>query len=86
MCSSDLKEMAEMVKAALEGDMARADELDRRLQPFFEAEFIETNPIPIKAALAMQGKIKEAYRLPMCRIDPQNREKLKEVMIKMGLL
>jgi len=80
------KEMSEMTRLALDGEIDKASELNDRLAPFFEAEFIETNPIPIKAALAIQGKIKEVYRLPMCELMPENKEKLKKVMQDMGMI
>ena len=78
--------MHAMVKAALSGKMAEAEKLNAELAPLFEAEFIETNPIPIKAGLAMKGLIKETYRLPMCELRQQNREKLKEVLKEMKIL
>lgn len=80
------KEMSEMVKLALDSDMDKAKELNKKLTPFFDVEFIETNPIPIKAALAIQGKVKEVYRLPMCELMPKNKEKLKEVMKEIKLI
>ena len=46
------------------------------LLPLFKAIFLETNPIPIKAALAMKGMICESYRLPLCRMTPKNRDAL----------
>jgi len=48
--------------------------------PLFKGIFIETNPIPIKAALAMKGMIKEAYRLPMCEMQKENKEKLRKIL------
>ena len=52
----------------------------------FKALFIETNPIPIKTALAMLGKVKEVFRSPLCRMDPKNREKLKMVLENQKIL
>ncbi|HLC96449.1 MAG TPA: 4-hydroxy-tetrahydrodipicolinate synthase [Candidatus Nanoarchaeia archaeon] len=72
--------MSAMVKAALEGDMEEAEKLNAELAPLFEVEFIETNPIPIKAALAMKGMCKEVYRLPMCEMEPAHKAKLKQVL------
>ena len=48
--------------------------------------FIETNPIPVKAALAMMGLIEEVYRLPMVPMKPENRAKLEKVLSEQGLL
>ncbi|MBW2975615.1 4-hydroxy-tetrahydrodipicolinate synthase [Candidatus Woesearchaeota archaeon] len=78
--------MSAMVKAALEGNFELAEKLNDELAPFFGAEFIETNPIPIKAALAMKGMCNEVYRLPMCELRPENREKLKKVLAEMGII
>jgi len=78
--------MVAMVKAALDGNFEEAEKLNNALAPLFEAEFIETNPIPIKCGLAMKGMCKEAYRLPMCELRPENKEKLKQVLIEMKIL
>ncbi|MBR9691098.1 4-hydroxy-tetrahydrodipicolinate synthase [Candidatus Woesearchaeota archaeon] len=78
--------MSKMVKAALDGYMEEAKKLDAGLQPFFEAEFIETNPIPIKLALALKGMIEEEYRLPMCEMSEENKEKFKKTLVEMELL
>jgi 4-hydroxy-tetrahydrodipicolinate synthase len=48
--------------------------------------FLETNPIPVKTALAMMGKIKEEFRLPLCEMSSANKEKLKEVLQNAGLI
>jgi 4-hydroxy-tetrahydrodipicolinate synthase len=48
--------------------------------------FIETNPIPAKTALAMMGKIKEEFRLPLCEMSPANRDKLKSILKGMYLI
>ena len=80
------QQMVDLVQAALEGQIEQAAEIDRWLQPFFEAEMIETNPIPIKAALAMVGKIKEYYRLPLCPMGAENREKLYRTLKALELL
>ncbi|MFP4111787.1 MAG: 4-hydroxy-tetrahydrodipicolinate synthase [Candidatus Woesearchaeota archaeon] len=81
------KKMSEMVKNALEGNMEEAEKQNQDLNDFFEVEFIETNPIPIKTALAMQGRCKEIFRLPMCELESEeHKEKLIEVMKKHDLL
>ena len=74
---ADVKQLTEY---ALNGDMEKAEELHNKLLPLFEGLFVETNPLPIKAALAMKGMIKESYRLPMCEMQAANREKLKELL------
>ncbi len=70
-------------------DQARHDEaraIHFTLEPLNAAMFIETNPIPVKTALAMMGKIKEEFRLPLCEMSPANREKLKTVLKGMKLI
>lgn len=79
--------MVEMVHAALDDNMEKARELEKELEDLFRVEFIETNPIPIKTALAMQGKCEEVFRLPMCELEkPEHREELKKVLEKMELI
>jgi 4-hydroxy-tetrahydrodipicolinate synthase len=69
-----------------EGKYSEARKLNAKLLPLMQANFIETNPIPVKAALAMMGKIKEIYRLPMCAMKPENRAKLEKALAEQGLL
>jgi 4-hydroxy-tetrahydrodipicolinate synthase len=68
--------MVKFVSAALKGDWNTARKMHYELLPLFKAMFIETNPIPVKAALAMKGMMSEVYRLPMCRMAPKNRDSL----------
>ncbi|HTP57487.1 MAG TPA: 4-hydroxy-tetrahydrodipicolinate synthase [Spirochaetia bacterium] len=68
--------MVKFVNAALKGSWEEARKMHYELLPLFKAMFIETNPIPVKAALAMKGMMSEVYRLPMCRMTPKNREAL----------
>jgi 4-hydroxy-tetrahydrodipicolinate synthase len=78
--------MAEMTGLALAAAWDEARALHYALLPLFKAIFIETNPIPIKAALAMKGLIEETYRLPLCPLKPANREKLKKVLEELKIL
>ena len=78
--------MSAIVNAALEGNLAKAKELHYKLLPLMNINFIESNPIPVKAALAMLGLIEENYRLPLVRISAGNREKLAKVVEEVGLL
>jgi 4-hydroxy-tetrahydrodipicolinate synthase len=81
------RETAEMTHAALAGDWKQARELHLKLFPLSRAVFIETNPIPVKEALAMMGKLSEPeYRLPMCRMAEANRPRLKAVLSSLGLV
>ena len=75
-----------MVKYALEGDIENAKKMHFELLPLFRAMFLETNPIPIKSALAMKGLIEENYRLPMCRMRTETRNELKQVLEKMKII
>jgi len=74
------KEMHDMIKYALDGEVSKADEINNKLAELFKVIFIETNPIPIKAALALKGMIKETFRLPMCEMQAENKEKLTKVL------
>ena len=78
--------MSAMIDAALESDIPKARELHYKLLPLMNANFIESNPIPVKAALAMMGMIEENYRLPLVRIGTGNREKLSKIAEELGLL
>lgn len=80
------RDMAELFNAWERGDIARAREIHYRLEPINKAMFIETNPIPVKTALAMMGKIREEFRLPLCEMSPANKEKLAEVLRNAGLI
>jgi 4-hydroxy-tetrahydrodipicolinate synthase len=80
------REVVEMTHAALDGDWKRARELHYRLFPLARAAFLETNPIPIKEAMAMAGMIEPEFRLPMCRMSDANREKLRAVLAQYGLV
>ena len=80
------RETAEFVHAALDGDWKRARELHYRLFPLARAAFLETNPIPIKEAMAMAGMIEPEFRLPMCRMSDANREKLRAILKPYGLI
>ena len=60
-----------MVEAGLKGDWDIADKLNNDLKPLFNALFVETNPIPVKTALAMTGHIEEVFRLPMCELSKE---------------
>ncbi len=78
--------VSEMCARWEKGDLAGARELHYKLEPLNSAMFIETNPIPVKTALAMMGKIKEEFRLPLCEMTDANKEKLKKVLAGMKLL
>ena len=80
------RETADMVHAALEGDFKRARDLHYRLFPLARAAFLETNPIPIKEAMAMAGMLEPEFRLPMCRMSDANRETLRGILRQYALV
>ncbi|MGD1152398.1 MAG: 4-hydroxy-tetrahydrodipicolinate synthase [Syntrophales bacterium] len=79
-------DMAAMVDAFVAGDIKKAAKLHHKLVPLVDALFIETNPVPVKAALSMMGKISYDVRLPMYKMSDSNYEKLKGVMKNYGLI
>jgi 4-hydroxy-tetrahydrodipicolinate synthase len=80
------RETAEMVHAALDGDWKRARELHYKLFPLARAAFLETNPIPIKEAMALASMIEPEFRLPMCRMGDANRERLRAILKSYALV
>jgi 4-hydroxy-tetrahydrodipicolinate synthase len=78
--------MSDMINAGLKGNLTKARELHYKLLSLMNMNFIESNPIPVKAAMTMMGLIEENYRLPMVRMNPANREKLAKVVEEVGLL
>ncbi|HMK55985.1 MAG TPA: 4-hydroxy-tetrahydrodipicolinate synthase [Dissulfurispiraceae bacterium] len=80
------KEMSEMCNALETGDLDRARKLHFMLEPLNAAMFIETNPIPVKTALALMGKVDEDFRLPLCNMSTSNREKLQSALKDAGLI
>jgi len=80
------RDVADLTHAALDDDWKRARELHHRLYPLAKAAFLETNPIPIKEAMAMAGMIEPEFRLPMCRMGDANRERLRAIIKTYGLV
>ena len=80
------REMSELVRLALAGRMEEALRMHQRLLGLFSDLFIEVNPVPVKAALAMMGQIEEVYRLPLCELAPENRERLQATMRRLALV
>jgi len=79
-------QMTRLAHLMLEGKYDEARKLHFQLLPLMQANFIETNPIPVKAGLAMMGMIEEVYRLPLVPMKPENRAKLEKVMAALGLV
>ena len=72
--------IAKLVHSALAGNWDEAQSLHDQYHNLFDTLFIDTNPIPVKAALAMMGKIEETYRLPLCEMGVSDRDQLKAIM------
>ena len=79
-------DVVELVRAFRSGDLPRARDVYYRLLPLLDALFCETNPIPVKAALALRGLIQEELRLPLVRISDSNRARLQLALKEFGLL
>lgn len=80
------REMSDLVKLALAFNYREAQALHDKLLPLLTNLFVEVNPIPVKAALAMMGLIEEVYRLPLCEMGAANRTKLQATMHALGLV
>ena len=80
------RDMATMVDAFAAGKLDEAMRLHYRLSPLFTALFYETNPIPVKEALAMMGKTQPELRLPLCPMSAENRDKLARALKDYGLI
>lgn len=80
------KEFVNLTRAALEGNWEKARKLHFEWLDLMNINFIETNPIPVKTALFLMGKIKESFRLPLVAMEDKNKEKLKEVLRKHKLI
>ncbi|MBI4418615.1 MAG: 4-hydroxy-tetrahydrodipicolinate synthase [Ignavibacteriales bacterium] len=75
-----------MVRACLGGKWEKARDLHNRLLPLMNANFLESNPIPVKAALSMMGLIEEVYRLPLVELSARHREPLRKILKNLDLL
>src|SRR6266545_4019469 len=79
-------EMTELAQHCLNGDFANARELQRRYLALMEVNFIESNPIPVKAALGLMGLLEPVYRLPLVPPRPENLARIGKVLESVGLL
>jgi 4-hydroxy-tetrahydrodipicolinate synthase len=78
--------MSQLVELALAGDWDDARALHYKLLPLMEANFIESSPGPVKAALALMGLIEENLRLPLVPVQEKTRTRMREVLLELGLL
>jgi len=79
-------EMAQMVEAAERNDFAAARAVHDRIVALMQINFIEANPVPVKAAMAAMGLLEETYRLPMCPPKPESREKILKALKELNLV
>jgi 4-hydroxy-tetrahydrodipicolinate synthase len=79
-------EMTQLAQLCLAGDFAGARKLQRKYLPLMEINFVESNPIPVKAAMALMGLVEPVYRLPMCPPKPENLARIEKVLESLGLL
>ena len=78
--------MSDLVNYALDGELESARNLHNKLLPIMEANFIESNPIPVKYALSKMGMISETYRLPMVSLEKKNKDKMDDILNLFGLI
>jgi 4-hydroxy-tetrahydrodipicolinate synthase len=80
------REMTALTRAALENDWATARSINRKYLALMQANFIESSPLPVKAVLAMMGRIQENYRLPLLPMRRDTRSKLQKVATEAGVI
>ncbi len=78
--------MSRMVDLALTGDWQQARALHYKLLPLMEANFIESSPGPVKAALALLGVIEENFRLPLVPVQEATRARMRMLLLELGLM
>jgi 4-hydroxy-tetrahydrodipicolinate synthase len=79
-------EMTELARLCLAGDFAGARKVQRKYLPLMEINFVESNPIPVKAAMGLMGLLEPVFRLPMCPPKPESLAKIETVLESLGLL
>ncbi|MBV9507382.1 MAG: 4-hydroxy-tetrahydrodipicolinate synthase [Acidobacteriia bacterium] len=79
-------EMTQLAQACLKGDFATARQIQKRFLPLMNVNFVESNPIPVKAAMGMMGLLTPVYRLPMCPASEANLERIEKALDAVGLL
>src|SRR5258708_7235662 len=79
-------EMAQIARESLAGNFAAARDIQRKFLPLMNINFVESNPIPVKAAMALMGLLEPVWRLPMVPPSPSNLAKIQTVLDSVGLL
>lgn len=80
------REVQEMTDNFLKGDIEKAKNIHYKILPLCKAMFIETNPIPVKTAMRLFGRLNGEFRLPMCEMEKENEKKLKKALKDYGIL
>jgi 4-hydroxy-tetrahydrodipicolinate synthase len=80
------EEMTGLTRLCLNGDFTRAREIQRRFQALMEVNFVESNPIPVKAAMAEMGLLEAVWRLPLVPPKTENQERIRNVLASLGLV
>jgi 4-hydroxy-tetrahydrodipicolinate synthase len=80
------REMTQLTRCALDGNWDEARRLQKKYLSLMQANFLESNPMPVKCVLAMMGRIEENYRLPMVKVKPETRAKLETIARHCGVL
>ena len=80
------EKVVEMYRAFVSGNYERASQLHRELYPLSKAMFIDTNPIPVKTALAMMGRMEKEFRLPLCPTTPEKEAVIEKTLKEIGVL
>ena len=80
------QEMTHLIQLCLKGDFTTAREIQRRYQALMEVNFVESNPIPVKAAMAEMGLLEPVWRLPLVAPKAENQERIRNVLASLGLV
>jgi 4-hydroxy-tetrahydrodipicolinate synthase len=80
------REMTNLTQAGMGGDFPCARELQRKYLPLMEVNFVESNPIPVKAGMAMMGLLQPVWRLPLVAPQPNNESRIRQVLQSSGLI
>ena len=78
--------MTELTQCGMQGDFARARELQRKYLPLMEVNFVESNPGPVKSGMAMMDLLRPVWRLPLVAPQPANEARIRQVLQSSGLL
>ncbi len=79
-------EVSNMINAASSGDWEKAREIHSKYYRLFAGMFVDTNPVPVKAAMAMMGMIEEEYRLPMCSMTDALKDTVRDILVSSGVI